>query len=238
MTGRGEALARPQQFLPHLPAHWPFSASQLQPASIVPTPLPQPLSVAPVPWAQPAALATPPNSNLRGPPCSPPPGASPESGPQLSGLQGGAAAAVAPPFGLSDYPSSLNIWVLKLTFQMWLLGGQMCALAHRGPLGPGGRRVWADAWEGLGIFPRSWLKSRRNRSPLGSPPRPPNSPEKYCQKEKFPTQPRPFGRTAAFGASQTVREYRAVLWDSPRGQRSLVGWRLWGRTESDTTEAT
>ena len=31
---------------------------------------------------------------------------------------------------------------------------------------------------------------------------------------------------------------RFTLEQESQGQRSLVGWRLWGRTESDTTEAT
>ena len=80
------------------------------------------------------------------------PGAAPEAGLQPFGLQGGAAAAEAPPFEFLDSPCPLNIWVRGLVFQMWLLGGQMCALLR--PV-PGGRRACLDVWEGLGVFPPS-----------------------------------------------------------------------------------
>ena len=47
-----------------------------------------------------------------------------------------------------------------------------------------------------------------------------------------------FTRTFHFHALKEMATHSSVLAWRIQGQRSLVGGRLWGRTESDTTEAT
>ena len=39
-------------------------------------------------------------------------------------------------------------------------------------------------------------------------------------------------------AGKAMAPHSSVLAGEPQGRGSLVGWPLWGRTESDTTEAT
>lgn len=131
------------------------------PAPPAPNCLPPP----PIPGASLAVFYDP--NNLPPPPNPTPAWSISRSGasslfrPLLPGLQGGAAASVAPSLGFLDSPSPLNIWLRGLVFQMCLLGGQMCAFPP--PM------AWRPACLGGRVGgPGSFLKSRRNLSPQAS----------------------------------------------------------------------